>query len=152
MKKTKIVFLLASVLFAPLVAQPAAPAPAQTDQSNPMAAWTVEALRAAQEYVNLLDQGHYEQSWQVGAQIFQRTMNQKEWATALALSRGKLGRMISRTLKDEKPAFDPKGLPKGAYMVVEFNTAFEKAPKSGELLTLMRERDGKWKVLTYQVN
>jgi uncharacterized cupin superfamily protein len=47
---------------------------------------------------------------------------------------------------------NPHGLPRGAYMVVEYNTSFENAPASGELLTLRQGTDGKWRVLTYQVN
>lgn len=121
----------------------------ETDQ---MAVWSIEAAKVAQDYVKLLDQGNYAESWKRGASLFQRTVNQKEWESALARSRGRLGAMKSRTLKDQRPAFDPKGLPKGAYMVVEYNTSFEKAPNSGELLTLIREPNGAWKVLTYQVN
>lgn len=121
-------------------------------QDAEMAAWMIEAARAAQEYVNLIDQGKYADSWKQGAKLFQRTISQPEWATALNMVRGKLGAVKSRTVKDQRPAWDPKGLPKGPYMVVEYNTSFEKVPNSGEVLTLMREQDGVWRVLTYQVN
>jgi hypothetical protein len=115
-------------------------------------AWLIEALKAAEDFVRLIDQGRYAESWTRGAKLFQKTITQKEWSVALQLARQPLGAVRSRSLKDERPALDPKGLPKGPYMVVEYNTSFEKAPQSGELLTLMREADGTWKVLTYQVN
>lgn len=114
-------------------------------------AWKIEAAKTAAEYVQLLDQRRYADSWGTGSLIFQRTISQKEWTVALDLARSRLGRAKERTLKDERIAWDPKGLPKGAYMVVEYDTSFEKAPNSGELLTLRLE-NGKWKVLTYQVN
>lgn len=127
------------------------PQPDNTTQSD-WAAWMIEGSNAAKEYVLLLDQGRYAESWSKGAKIFQGTISQNEWKTALNMARSRLGRATARSLKDQKPAWNPRGLPPGPYMVVEFNTSFEKAPHSGELLTLMREKDGKWKVLTYQVN
>lgn len=124
----------------------------QNRNPSDVAAWKIEAANAAQQYVKLIDQGKYGESWDHGAKLFQHTISRKEWSTALTLARKRLGQVISRTIKDERPAWDPKGLPKGAYMVVEYNTSFQGAPNSGELLTLMREADGTWKVLTYKVN
>jgi hypothetical protein len=139
---------------APLTAELAAPASSTQEApvSSEQAAWNIEAAHAAEAYVQLLDQGQYAASWTNGAKLFQKTIPQQEWVQALQAARGRLGAVKSRSLKDQKPAFDPKGLPKGAYMVVEYNTSFAHAANSGELLTLMRESDGKWKVLTYQVN
>ncbi|MCE2983091.1 MAG: DUF4019 domain-containing protein [Parachlamydia sp.] len=121
-------------------------------QSEEMAAWMIEAAQAAKSYVEQLDKGDYSASWTKGDLLFQRTITQKEWVTALNLARKRLGNVRSRTLKDQRPAFDPAGLPKGPYMVVEYNTSFDKARNSGELLTLRRGADNKWRVLTYQVN
>ncbi len=124
---------------------------ANRDQSQ-MAAWMIEAAQAAKDYVETIDKGLYAQSWSRGDSLFQQTISQKEWATALQGARKPLGKVLSRTLKDQRPAWDPRGLPKGPYMVIEYNTSFEKAPQSGELLTLRMGPDGRWRVLTYQVN
>lgn len=136
----------------PLLAAVAATDVTNTRNPPEMAGWKIEAAQAAQDYVNLLDQGRYGESWDRGSVLFQHTISKKEWNTALTLARKRLGPVRSRTLKDERPAWDPKGLPKGPYMVVEYNTSFQRAPNSGELLTLRRDEDGKWKVLTYKVN
>ncbi len=117
-----------------------------------MSAWMTESSQAAKDYVNELDKGGFGQSWTKGDQLFQHTITQQEWEKALKDNRNKLGKVNSRTLKRQIPAWDPKGLPKGVYMVVEYNTSFENAPNSGELLTLRRGTDDKWRVLTYQVN
>lgn len=127
------------------------PSEQQTDQGQ-ISAWMIETEHAAKDYVEGLDRGDYAPSWSKGDQLFQHTITQQEWAWALGEKRKKLGKVLSRTLKDQKPAWDPQGLPKGPYMVVEYNTSFEKAPKSGETLTLRRGTDGKWRVLTYQVD
>jgi len=152
----------ASFGFAVQADQPAVKAPEQgTQQPGASAAnadqaqievWKIETGKVAKDYVEGLDKGDYAQSWPKGDQLFQHTITQKEWEKALTDNRKKLGSVKSRTVKDQKPAWDPHGLPKGAYMVVEYNTAFENAPDSGELLTLRRGSDGTWRVLTYQVN
>ncbi|MBA2369433.1 MAG: DUF4019 domain-containing protein [Candidatus Protochlamydia sp.] len=125
---------------------------ASQKQNEEMAAWMIEAGQVAKNYVEGLDKGEYSASWNKGDVLFQRTISQQEWTTALNLARKRLGNVQSRTLKDQRPAWDPVGLPKGPYMVVEYNTSFDAAPGSGELLTLRRGGDGHWRVLTYQVN
>lgn len=121
-------------------------------EKDEMPEWMLESAQVAKDYVTSLDNGQYTQSWTKGDQLFQHTITQDEWTKALNSSRKGLGRVKSRTLKIQRPAWNPKGLPRGPYMVVEFETSFENAPESGELLTLRRGTDGKWRVLTYQVN
>lgn len=125
---------------------------AKSAEDMQWAAWMIEASQASEEFVSLIDKGRYSDSWNKGSQIFQKTIPQNEWEFALDQARKPLGQVVSRSLKDQRPAMDPRGLPAGPYMVVEYNTSFQKAPQSGELITLRREDNGKWKVLTYQVN
>lgn len=124
----------------------------QKEEQAQMASWMLESGKVANDYVDAIDKEQYAQSWTKGDQIFQHTITKDEWAKALDQSRKPLGKVTSRKLKDQRPAMNPQGLPKGAYMVVEYDTNFEKAPSSGELLTLRRGSDGTWRVLTYQVN
>ena len=116
------------------------------------AAWMLESIQVANQYVDALDREYYGQSWSKGDSIFQHTVAKEEWQKALNQSRKPLGKVHSRTIKYQRVAMDPQGLPKGPYMVVEYQTSFEKAPSSGELLTLRKGSDGTWRVLTYQVN
>lgn len=124
---------------------------AQEEQSQ-MAGWMIESAQTAKDYLNDIDREMYMESWAKGDQLFQHTITKEEWARALTDSRKPLGKVNSRKLKDQRPAKDPNGLPRGAYMVIEYNTSFDKAPESNELLTLRRGTDGKWRVLTYQAN
>lgn len=121
------------------------------DQSQ-LAAWVLESGKAAQDYVEGLDQEKYADSWSKGDQIFQHTITKEEWADNLKDKRKPLGKMKSRTLKDQRIAKDPHGLPKGAYMIVQYKTTFANGPEAEELITLRRGSDGKWRVLTYQIN
>jgi hypothetical protein len=124
----------------------------ETKNQAEMAAWMIESAQVAKDYVEGLDRGQYSQSWSKGDQLFQHTISQNEWTQALDLTRKGLGRVISRTVKLQNDAWDPRGLPKGPYMVVEYDTSFQNAPHAVELLTLRRGSDGKWRVLTYNVN
>ena len=124
----------------------------ETKNQAEMAAWMIETGQVAKDYVNGLDNGQYSQSWSKGDQLFQHTITQDEWTKALETSRRGLGKVISRTLKLQNPAWDPHGLPKGPYMVIEYDTSFQNSPRAVELLTLRRGTDGKWRILTYQVN
>ena len=123
----------------------------QNDQ-NELAGWVLESGRVAQDYVEGLDRGQYAESWSKGDQLFQHAITKEEWIKSLNDKRKPLGKMNSRKLKDHRFGKDPRGLPKGPYMVVEYDTSFATAPTSVELLTLRRGTDGKWRVLTYQVN
>lgn len=136
--------------------QTASPSDAEDPSTRPenqeeMAAWILDSAQVAKDYVETLDKGLYSQSWTKGDKLFQDTITQEEWVKALGASRKPLGRMQSRTLNLQGPAWNPQRLPKGLYMVVQYNTSFEKSPSSAELITLRLGSDGKWRVLTYQV-
>lgn len=114
------------------------------------AAWVIECAQVAKDYVDRLDRGQYVQSWSKGDLFFQHAVSQKEWMQLLNSTRKKLGSVRSRALRNQQIAWNPVGMPQGAYMVIEFKTAFENSPSSKELLTLRRGSDGIWRVLTYQ--
>ena len=128
------------------------PSTKENEDQAQMAIWLIESLKVANDYVNMIDRGDYGQSWTKGDELFQHTISKEEWTKALNQNRKPLGVVNSRKLKDQRPAKDPRGLPQGAYMVVEYNTAFDKVRASNELLTLRRGTDGTWRVLTYQIN
>jgi Protein of unknown function (DUF4019) len=132
-------------------------APSETERAGEkekqnQAADMILSAREAKDYVGGLDREQYAQSWESGDPLFQHTITKEQWIKALDRSRKRLGKMNARNIKDQRPAWNPAGLPRGAYMVVEFDTSFQNAPYSGELLTLRKGPDGKWRVLTYQVN
>jgi hypothetical protein len=123
-----------------------------TNDNGEMAAWMIESAQVAKDYVESIDKGQYAQSWSKGDQIFQHTITENEWTQNLNSQRKGLGKVKSRTLKLQGPSWNPRGLPSGPYMVVEYDTSFESAPRSTEILTLRRGPDGKWRILTYQIN
>lgn len=124
----------------------------ETYESPEMAAWMIETSQAAKDFVETIDRGQYTESWTKGDELFKNTITQNEWAQALNGGRKELGAANSRTLRLQRPAWNPRGLPAGPYMVIEYDTTFPNSSKAtGELLTLRRGSDNKWRVLTYQV-
>lgn len=110
-----------------------------------------QASITSQAWLNEVDKGHYAQSWDMGSTVFKLTISKEEWIKALDAIRKPLGSLISREIVDERTAKDPHKLPKGDYVVMVYKTSFATKSSATEIVTLYKE-DGKWQVLTYQVD
>lgn len=103
-------------------------------------------------WLDMLDKGRYEDSWDKGSLMFRNTISKKEWKKAMDDMRKPLGSVLSRSVLDIRTSKDPKGLPAGDYMVFFYKTAFANKKEAHELVTLVQESDRQWRVLTYEVN
>lgn len=120
--------------------QTAAPSPDMT-----------QSAAVAQSWLQGVDNGDYENSWdQLGAQA-QNLIKRNEWKQVLDVMRKPLGSVINRSVVNQSPAQNPQGLEPGDYMVLFYKTQFQNKPSAYELVTMHKSDDGKWKVLTYQV-
>jgi hypothetical protein len=106
---------------------------------------------AAEEWLKLLDQKNYDQSWDKGAATLQLLIPKKDWRKLMESIHRPMGEIKSRQIIEQRPAKDPVGLPKGEYMVLVYKSSFSAKPTANELLTMVKESDGRWKILTYQV-
>jgi hypothetical protein len=109
-----------------------------------------EAADVSQNWLNLLDQGKYGESWDAASNIFRYTLKREEWIKAATKLRQPLGRVLSRQLMNEQPKKNPAGLPEGLYMLMAYKTAFQNRPDGIELVTLVWSTDNTWKVLSYE--
>lgn len=137
----------------PGTAQRAAPAPQQT-QLTPAEQAKLDAdlkasADAAAAWLQFVDNGQFSQSWNSGSKTFQLTIKQGEWDKAMEKLRRPLGNLVKRDLIEQRTAKNPKGLPEGEYMVLFYKSSFSNRPEANELITMVRESDGKWRVLTY---
>lgn len=110
-----------------------------------------KSLDAAKQWLSLVDKGEYAKSWTNGSLTFKLTISDARWQSLMKAIREPLGNVVSRDLLEQRPSKDPAGLPKGDYMVIFFKTNFANREDAHELLTLLQESDGNWRVLTYQV-
>ena len=107
--------------------------------------------QAAAQWLELVDQGKFNQSWDTGSLTFKLTIPKSRWEILMNSGRKPLGTVTSRQILDQRTSKDPKGLPKGDYMVIFYNTNFSNKNNAHELVTMVQESDGNWRVLTYQV-
>jgi hypothetical protein len=139
--------------------QPAAertPAPQQDAQTVQWPAEIkqemVEARKAAQAWLKLVDEGRYEESWDQASVTFKSVIPKSSWVEALNAARRPLGGVKERSVTSQAPAMNPNRMPPGIYMVINYATSFALASQSGEFMTMRKDPDGKWRILDYRVN
>jgi uncharacterized protein DUF4019 len=130
---------------APEAATTPAPAPGSTDQLG-------IATTLAQQWIALVDEGKYPESWTAAGKLFQANMPQEKWSQVLTGARKPFGKVVSREVAGREIKTDVPGAPPGQYALVGFNTNFEHKPDMTETVTLILEEDGQWRVVGYSAN
>jgi hypothetical protein len=124
-----------------LVAVPAFSAPDQ-DPFN-------SALSAAKAWLGLIDQGHYDESYDAGgAALHDQLPDRKTWSSSLKIMRSAWGDILDR--KPTQHLYQPNGfstLP-GECMVIAFETDTKKQSTVTEMV-IMRYEDGQWRGAGY---
>lgn len=112
---------------------------------------TVPAQAAAKTWLGLTDAGKYGESWDRASAYFRQAVSKPSWEQAIKSVRVPLGKVKSRQLKSATFAKSLPGAPDGEYVVIQYNTQFEKKAQAIETVTPMHEKDGSWKVSGYYV-
>lgn len=121
----------------PQVVSAPPPAPITADAtSNP------EVVDSARQWLALVDQRHWDESYRATGASFRKLNTAQVWATVSEKVRVPLGAMISRTLLSQQnlPA------PPYGYEVVKFRTRFANKAEAVETVTLDREA-GSWRAV-----
>ena len=113
--------------------------------SEPQAAATAsrsEASNMARQWLALLDEGRWDESYQATGATFHKANTPQVWAEVSEKVRAPLGAAITRTFLSEEylPA------PPAGYEVVKFRTRFANKDGAVETVTLNREGGG-WRVV-----
>ena len=109
------------------------------------------AERAARDWLSLVDAGDAHGSWETAATLFRRAVPEERWTESLEAARGPLGSVESRRLTGAEQATELPGAPDGEYVVLQFETVFERKRAAVETVTPMRDADGEWRVSGYFV-
>jgi hypothetical protein len=107
------------------------------------------AQAATEAWLSIVDAGDYAKSWTEAAAGFQRVIDGPGWKKALNGVRAPLGKVLSRTFTTAKYSTTLPGAPDGEYVVIQFDTSFEKKQRAVETVTAAREPDGRWRVSGY---
>ena len=121
----------------PQVATTSPPAPA-----IPAEVPNAEVVDSARQFLLLIDQGRWEDSYKATGSSFRKQNTVQVWAAASEQARRPLGAVTSRTFVSQEnlPA------PPAGYEVVKFRTSFANKADMVETVTLDRENGG-WHVV-----
>ncbi len=109
------------------------------------------AVTSAEQWVRLIDEGHYIESWEESSEYFKQVIKQDQWEQAVRTVRKPLGKLVLRELKSTVYTTSLPGVPDGEYVVIEFNTSFENKKSGVEIVTPRVDKDGIWKVSGYYI-
>jgi hypothetical protein len=109
------------------------------------------AMKAANEWLMLVDEGKYSESWDNAAEYFKISLSSREWEKSLAAVRTPLGKLIRRVSKAADYHTSLSGAPDGEYVVIIYETSFAHKRSATETVTPMRQKDGSWKVSGYYI-
>ncbi len=107
------------------------------------------AQAAAKQWLSLVDQGQYAESWGTAASYFKNAVPEKQWLQSMKGSRQPLGKTISRRLMSATFTKSLPGTPDGQYVVIQYATSFENKASAVETVTPMRDPDKQWRVSGY---
>lgn len=162
MKKTTVTMLTLGILSAVLVVgckgkdEPPEPdtgttakQPSRNTENNPEA--EKAALECAEKWLAIVDQGEYDKSWEQAAGLFKQVVPVEQWRNQMKVFRGGLGKVVSRTVKSKQYATTAPGVPDGQYVVIQYDSSFEKKASAVETITPMLDEDGAWRMSGYQI-
>jgi hypothetical protein len=118
-------------------------------KSNPEA--EKAAISAAEQWLALLDEGKYGESWDSSASIFQAAVTRENWDKTLSQLKPPFGKLVSRKIRSATYMTSMPGAPDGQYVVIQYKTAFEHKAHAVETVTPMLDSDGQWKVSGYYI-
>ncbi len=112
---------------------------------------TTVAIMAAENYLILLDTGQYGQSWDTSSSFFRSQVPKETWINQISAVRSQLGDIKKRTIKSAQYMTQLPGAPDGEYVVIQYDTSYDKKANSTETITPMLDKDGTWRVSGYYI-
>jgi hypothetical protein len=107
------------------------------------------ATVAATPWLALVDSSQYGESWFQASSDFRGAASKEQWIHALNTVRAPLGKLASRQLKSAIYTTKLPNTHPGEYVVVQYDTSYEKAPGMHEIVIVSQEKFGAWKVSGY---
>ena len=107
------------------------------------------AIEVAEAWLELVDQGNYDKSWQEAAAYFRTAVERDQWRQTMTGFRQPFGEVLSRELLEAKYRSSLAGAPDGKYVVIRFKTSFTNKVDAVETITPMLDPDGQWRVSGY---
>ncbi|HSV35890.1 MAG TPA: DUF4019 domain-containing protein [Ramlibacter sp.] len=125
-----------------------AAAPAAVPANNANAEKEAAGKLAAAGWLVLLDRRDWGTAWETASAVFRNSVPLPTWMDGIPKVREPFGAFIERAAADSVYKTTLEGRPQGEYVSVIFTSKFEKKELQ-EVITTVREPDGKWRVTGY---
>ena len=131
--------------------------PADNDSTE---TWVDQAASVAESWLQLIDQGLYEEAWNAAADTFKRTVPIESWLGSREEQRDVLGVPKSRLVRETRNPQQGPALVGRPIVVYVTDSVFQKSDPQGnpmitiqlnEVVILLRDQDGRWKPIFYSV-
>jgi hypothetical protein len=106
---------------------------------------------AAIGWLSLLDRRDWGSAWEHSSSVFRKNVPLANWMDGISKVREPFGPLAERQPLEVVYKTTLQGHPDGDYVSVIFASKFEKKPDARELVTTMRDTDGRWRVTGYSV-
>ncbi len=137
-------------------APPAKQEPAQPKAATSPAADAATAEKesagtlAAAGWLTLLDRRDWGTAWEASSSVFRSSVPLPSWMDAIPKLRESFGALVERSTGESVYKTTLEGRPTGDYVSVVFASKFDKQ-EIEEVITTVREADGKWRVTGYSI-
>ena len=111
-----------------------------------------KAVAAAAAWVALIDRGEYSQGWDTASEPLKDGNERRDFVKTVSAGRKLLGAVKSRKLDSKQFATSLPGSPDGQYVVLQYKTSFANRKSAVETISLMLEKDKKWRVSKYHID
>ena len=111
----------------------------------------IQAQKAGEAWLALVDAGKYGESWDTASQSFKAALSRAAWVKQVAAARKPVGKLISRQLIKSDLIKDPPNSPPGQYVGIQYKSSFQNLNSAVETVVPMLDKDGKWRVSGYIV-
>ncbi len=112
-----------------------------------------DAEKSAKHWLELIDSGRYDKSWDDAASFFKQAESKNAWDANMKSQRAPLGHVVSRKTK-ESPKYETaiSGVPNGQYYIFVYATDYDKVKNAMDMVTIgWDDKTKAWKGYGYRV-
>jgi len=136
---------------APAATPAPAPAPARAEGAIANPEFEKAGQTAAHAWLLLLDRKDWGTAWDASAAVFRQRVALGMWMDNVPKVRDPLGGFVERQPAESVYKKTLAGRPEGDYVTTMFLSKFAQKADVMEVVTTMREPDGRWRVMGYEV-
>ncbi len=119
------------------------------NHANPK--YVQQAENQAELWLASIDKGNAKSSYGAMSSLFARQLSQEQWQLSIQGMHGYFGKAGTRIKTSSIYKTESYGAPSGDYVDVVFSTDYDNAPGRKEVVTMVRDSTGTWKVAGFSI-